>query len=190
MPTNASVIIAVLLVCLILMGVAAVAYMRFYKRSSNGMALVRVGYGGRRIVMNGEGALCIPILQEVLYVNMNVFSLSYDCTGGQALATRDNSLLDAMIEFSARVTPTTQGVLDAAQSLGSFMFHPEKLKELLEDKCVGILRSAAAEFDGAEAVGNKGLFIQKVRQTAAAILSQNGLELEAVSLARLEHRKK
>ena len=45
-----------------------------YLRSSKERAFVRTGLGGQKVVMNG-GALVLPIVHEVIPVNMNTLRL-------------------------------------------------------------------------------------------------------------------
>ena len=45
-----------------------------YLRSSKERAFVRTGFGGQKVVMNG-GALVLPVLHEIIPVNMNTLRL-------------------------------------------------------------------------------------------------------------------
>lgn len=183
---TSSAIIAVLTVLLILACLLFLVYLRFYRRSSEHFALVRVGYGGPKVMLNGEGALCIPILQEVLIISVITYRFPYACEGEQALVSRDNVRFEAAAEFTLHVRPTKEGVFDAAQTLGPYTNGSEKMRTLLEGKCVGAMRTAAADMDAETVRADRRLFIQNVRQAAAAALSENGVELESVEFSRLE----
>lgn len=181
-----SIVVTVLTILLLFAGLLFFVCVRLYKRSSDHFAMVRVGYGGPKVMLNGKGALCIPILQEVLIINMGSFRFPYACEGEQALVFRDNARFEAAAEFTLHVRPTKEGVFDAAQTLGSVMTRPDKLRQRLEDKCVGAMRTAAVDMDAETVRTDRRLFIQKVRQAAADALSENGVELESVECSRLE----
>ena len=62
---------------LILVGIVVVALLalglitaRLYRRASKEVSFVRTGMGGQKVIING-GALVLPILHEVIPVNMN-----------------------------------------------------------------------------------------------------------------------
>ena len=136
---------------LILVGIGFVALLavgliisRLYRRSSKEVSFVRTGFGGQRVIMNG-GTLVLPVLHDVIPVNMNTLRLEVRRSNDQALITRDRMRVDVLAEFYVRVQPTIESIANAAQTLGQRTMKPEALRELVEGKFVDALRAVAAE---------------------------------------------
>src|SRR5258708_10950689 len=156
-----------------------------YLRCSKERAFVRTGMGGQKVVMNG-GAFVLPIVHDVIPVNMNTLRLEVSRGRDKALITRDRMRVDVIAEFYVRVQATTDAISNAAQTLGQRTMQPDLLKELLEGKFVDALRTVAAELNMEELHEKRGEYVRRVRETVAADLLQNGLELESASLTQLD----
>src|SRR6186713_17437 len=152
-----------------------------YLRSSKERAFVRTGMGGQKVVMNG-GAFVLPIVHDVIPVNMNTLRLEVTRGRDKALITRDRMRVDMIAEFYVRVAARADAVAGAAQTLGQRTMEPEQLKELVEGKFVDALRTAAAEMTMEELHEKRGTYVKRVREAVAEDLTNNGLELEAASL--------
>ncbi|MDR1611222.1 MAG: flotillin family protein [Planctomycetota bacterium] len=189
MPSNLSFIALFVVVFLAALFVIAFICVRLYKRSSKEISFVRTGFGGQKVIMNG-GALCIPILQEIILVNMNTLRLPVNRANDQALITRDRMRVDVVAEFYVRVQPAAEAIANAAQTLGNKTMRPEELKTLVEGKFVDALRSVAAEMSMVELHEKRVDFVQKVQQVVTEDLLKNGLELESVSLTGLDQTSK
>ncbi|HRG17113.1 MAG TPA: flotillin domain-containing protein [Pseudomonadota bacterium] len=162
---------------------------RMYTRASKELSFVRTGLGGQKVILNG-GALVLPVIHEVIPVNMNTLKLDVHRAAEQALITRDRMRVDVTAEFFVRVQPTEESIANAAQTLGRKTIEPDSLKELVEGKFVDALRSVAAEMGMEELHEQRTLFVQKVQQAVSEDLLKNGLELEAVSLTGLDQTSK
>jgi uncharacterized membrane protein YqiK len=156
-----------------------------YRRSSKETSFVRTGFGGQKVVING-GALVLPIIHEVIQVNMNTLRLEVRRGRESALITKNRMRVDVVAEFYVRVKPREEAVADAAQTLGSRTMQPDQLRELLEGKFVDALRSVAAEVTMEEMHEKRGDYVKRVKAAVADDLLKNGLELEAVSLTGLD----
>jgi uncharacterized membrane protein YqiK len=156
-----------------------------YLRSSKERAFVRTGFLGQKVVMNG-GAFVLPIVHEVIPVNMNTLRLEVSRGRERALITRDRMRVDVVAEFYVRVQATVGAIAAAAQTLGQRTMQPDALKELVEGKFVDALRTVAAEMAMEEMHEKRGEYVKRVRAVVAADLLQNGLELETVSLTQLD----
>ena len=156
-----------------------------YLRSSKERAFVRTGMGGQKVVMNG-GAFVLPIVHDVIPVNMNTLRLEVSRGRDKALITRDRMRVDVISEFYVRVQAMAEAIANAAQTLGQRTTQPDALKELLEGKFVDALRTVAAEMTMEELHEKRGEYIRRVRGTVAENLLQNGLELESASLTQLD----
>ncbi|MCC5859145.1 MAG: flotillin family protein [Ectothiorhodospiraceae bacterium] len=156
-----------------------------YRRSTKETAFVRTGLGGERVVKDG-GAFVLPIVHEVIPVNMNTLRLEVRRAQDRALITRNRMRVDVTTEFYVRVKPSHEAIAVAAQSLGRRTMDPERLKELVEGKFIDGLRSVAAEMTMEELHEKRGEYVQRVKSAVAADLERSGLELEALSLTGMD----
>jgi uncharacterized membrane protein YqiK len=181
--------IATLIVTIVVLAIviAIIVYLMnwLYRRSSKEVAFVRTGLGGQKVVMNG-GAFVLPIIHEVIPVNMNTLRLEVQRGRERALITKNRMRVDVVAEFYLRVQSTPDAIANAAQTLGQRTMHPEALSELMEGKFVDALRSVAAEMSMEEMHEKRGEYVKRVKQAAAEDLLKNGLELETVSLTGLD----
>ncbi len=156
-----------------------------YLRSSKERAFVRTGLGGQKVVLDG-GAFVLPIVHDVIPVNMNTLRLEVARGRDKALITKDRMRVDVIAEFYVRVAATAEAVAAAAQTLGQRTLEPTQLKELVEGKFVDALRTAAAEMTMEELHEKRGQYVRRVRDAVGGDLTKNGLELEAASLTQLD----
>lgn len=177
---------------LILVGIAFLALLllwtilaRLYRRSSKERSFVRTGLGGQKVVMDG-GALVLPVFHETILVNMNTLKLEVTRYGKDSLFTKDRMRVDVVVAFFVRVVPTKEGIANAAQTLGQRTIDPEQLSQLVEDKFVDALRAAAVSMTMQELLDKRQDFIQGVQNAVSEDLLKNGLELESVSLTRID----
>lgn len=180
--TDVLIIAGIVLAAFIVLGLILA---RLYRRASKEISFVRTGFGGEKVVMNG-GAILLPVLHEMIPVNMNTLRLEVRRAAEQALITRDRMRADVTAEFYVRVKPTVEAIANAAQTLGLKTMNPSELKELVEGKFVDALRSVAAEMAMEELHEKRVDFVQKVQQVVSEDLLKNGLELESVSLTGLD----
>jgi flotillin len=158
---------------------------RLYKRTTPDRTMIRTGAGGEKVIQNG-GALIIPMMHEVTWVNMKTLGLEVSRTGTDALITADRMRVDVGTKFFIRVKPDAEGIAQAAKTLGSSTADSEALRKLVEDKLVDALRSVAALMTMDELHEKRSIFVQKVQEAVNSDLVQNGLELESVSLTSLD----
>lgn len=174
------------LVALIAIGLV---FSRLYKRSTKELAFVRTGLGGQKVIMDG-GAIVLPVFHEVIPVNMNTLKLEVERRQQESLITRDRMRVDVVAAFFVRVKQTTESVSTAAQTLGQRTLDPDALKQLVEDKFVDSLRATAATMTMQELQDKRREFVQAVQNAVAEDLEKNGLELESVSLTKLDQTEK
>lgn len=173
---------------LILVGVAFIAllaiatiFAKLYKRATKEVAFVRTGMGGEKVVKDG-GAIVLPVIHEIMPVNMNTLRIEVEKTQKDALITKDRMRVDVKSDFYLRVAPHAEGISMAAQTLGTRTMRVTELKSLMESKFVDVLRAVAAEMTMIEMHEQRAEFVQKVQQNVSNDLEKNGLELESVSL--------
>ena len=160
-------------------------FTRLYKRATKETSFVRTGFGGEKVIMNG-GAIILPVLHDIVHVNMKTLKLTVVREENDSLITKDRMRIDIMADFYVRVKPDKDSISNAAQTLGSKTMNPSELKDLIEAKFVDALRSVAASMDMESLHEKRTDFVQQVQNTVAGDLLKNGLELEAVSLTNLD----
>ncbi|ESX83002.1 membrane protein [Mesorhizobium sp. LSHC420B00] len=166
--------------------VIAVYILRWlYRRSTKETAFVRTGFMGEKVVVNG-GAFVIPVLHEITPVNMNVLRIEVRREDAFALITKNRMRVDLVAEFFVRVGAGRELVAAAAQTLGRRTLQPDSLRELLEGKFAGAMRTVAAQMTLEEMHELRGDYAARVRQLASESLAANGLELESVAIVDLD----
>lgn len=161
---------------------------RLYKRSTKEQSFVRTGFGGQVVIMNG-GALVLPVLHELILVNMNTLRLEVKREKQESLITKDKMRVDVGVEFYLRVNPNAEAIATAAQTLGSRTQNANELRALVEGKFVAALRACAAQMDMAEMHEHRSRFVQSVQSIVVEDLAKNGLELESSSLTHFNQTK-
>ena len=174
-----------LIVVAIVVAVVVALFHWLYLRSSKERAFVRTGMGGQKVVLNG-GAFVLPIVHDVIPVNMNTLRLEVSRGRDKALITRDRMRVDVIAEFYVRVQASVDAISAAAQTLGQRTMQPDSLKELLEGKFVDALRTIAAAMTMEELHEKRGEYVRGVAEAVAEDLLQNGLELESASLTQVD----
>jgi uncharacterized membrane protein YqiK len=177
--------IVTLIVLAIMVAILVYLMNWLYRRSSKEVAFVRTGLGGQKVVVNG-GAFVLPIIHDVMPVNMNTLRLEVKRGRESAVITKDRMRVDVVAEFYVRVQSAPDAIANAAQTLGHRTMQPEALRELLEGKFVDVLRSVAAEITMEQMHEKRGEYVRRVKQAVAEDLLKNGLELESVSLTGLD----
>jgi uncharacterized membrane protein YqiK len=182
---NGADIIAVIILAAIVIAVLAYLLHWLYRRSSKDISFVRTGLGGEKVVMGG-GAFVLPIVHDVTDVSMNTLRLEVHRTRDKALITKDRMRIELMTEFFVRVVPTPDSVAAAARTLGHRTMNPENLKDLVQGRFVDAMGAVAANMTMEEIHEHRSDYIKSVKAMVASTLTQNGLELEAVSLTNLD----
>ncbi|MBN1607664.1 MAG: hypothetical protein JW940_13590 [Polyangiaceae bacterium] len=160
-------------------------FARLYRRTRASEAFVRTGAGGIRVIRDG-GALVIPILHELVPVTLQTIKLEVERRNEDALITLDKLRADISAEFFVRVQPDDESILQASRSLGEKMTDPRAVKELIEDKLVSALRTAAAGKSLEQLNSERDAFLAEVIKLVADDLQSNGLVLETATISKLD----
>lgn len=168
----------------LILGIALV-FATLYVRSSRDEAYVRTGLGGQKVVLDG-GSVVLPIFHSIARVNLKTLRLEVQRGENDALITKDRMRVDIGAEFYVRVKPDSSSIALAAQTLGSRTNDTEQLRQLIEAKFVDSLRSVAATMNLDALQEQRMDFVKAVQEAVGSDLQSNGLELESVSLTRLD----
>ncbi|MNR71326.1 Inner membrane protein YqiK [compost metagenome] len=183
--TYGAIIIAAIVALLVLGLIIA----RLYTKSDAERAFVRTGMGNRKVVTNG-GALVLPVVHSLTWVNLKTLRLNVSKKEDHSLVTGDKLRIDVEVDFFVRVSNNADAVTLAAQTLGNLTMDPRALASQVEAKFVDALRAVAARMTLAELHQQRHEFVQQVQQAVEHDLAKNGLEMESVSLTALNQTDK
>ena len=157
-----------------------------YRIPKADIALVRTGGAKEKIRITG-GLWVNTIIHEIKEISLNTMRIEVIREGTEALITYDFNRGDVEVVFYLKVEPAETDILRAAQALGDKSMTPETVRELIEPKLEGALRSVAAESDIQDLLQKRQEFADKVQETCGEDLeTQNGLTLETVSIIRVD----
>jgi len=156
-----------------------------YHRSTRDEAFVRTGLGGKKVVLDG-GAVVLPIFHSIARVNLKTLRLRVERSKKDSLITKDRMRVDIDAEFYVRVKPDVDSIALAAQTLGAVTNNAELLRDQVEAKFVDGLRSVAATMELLDLQEKRSDFVKHVQAAVEADVQSNGLELESVSLTKLD----
>lgn len=177
--------LAWIILALVVVALVVVLAAWLYERATNEVALVKTGYGGRKVVIDG-GTLAIPYFHEINRVNMQTLRMDVSRSGEAALIKKDRLRVDVGAEFYASVIPEEEAITRAAQTLGKRVFQPDQLKALIDGMMIDALRSVAAQMTMDELHENRSAFVHQVREALTDTLAKYGLQLDSVSLTALD----
>ncbi len=185
MPTsllNILIYAGIILLSLLIIGLILT---RLYRRATKDVALIRTGFGGEKVVLNG-GIMVIPVLHELMQVRLTTVKLEVSRLNKDALITQDKLRVDVVGLFHIKVKPDAQSIAAAAQTLGDSVNSPDAVKSLLDGKLVSALRSVSATMTMEHLHANRADFIQKVQEALMTDLDMNGFQLESVSITHFD----
>ena len=157
-----------------------------YRIPKADVALVRTG-GAKEKINITKGLWVNTIIHEIKEISLNTMRIEVIREGTEALITYDFNRGDVEVVFYLKVEPIEDEVLRAAQALGDKSMTPETVRELIEPKLEGALRSVAAESEIQDLLQKRQEFADKVQEACGEDLeTQNGLTLETVSIIRVD----
>ncbi|SDZ99153.1 Uncharacterized membrane protein YqiK, contains Band7/PHB/SPFH domain [Thiothrix caldifontis] len=174
---------------LVLAILGAAFFSAFYKRAKKDTAFVRTGLGGEKVIL-GSGAFVLPVIHEVMPINMQTLKIEITREMEQALVTKDPLRVDVTAEFFLRVEARPEAISTAARALGLRTLDQEAIREVFEAPCVAALRSVASGMELDELHQKRAAFEHNVEEAVNAEFHKNGLELVSVSLTGLDQTDK
>jgi uncharacterized membrane protein YqiK len=178
-----------ILIGLVVFLILLVIFAKFYQKSSKDIAFVRTGMFGQKIVLTG-GALAIPIIHQTTPVNMNTLKLEIERKENNGIITKDKMRVDVKTDFYVRVVGDKDSVALAAQTLGARTLNPKSVQELMEGKFVSAMRSVFSDMSLEMLQSSSLKFTNEVHKLVENVVTKNGLELESVSLSKLDQTSK
>jgi uncharacterized membrane protein YqiK len=175
-------VLAVILIIILLIIAAGF----HYRKPKADLALVRTGGRGEKVQITG-GMWINTFFHEVKEISLNTMRIEVVRDAQDALITLDLNRADTEAVFYIKVEPAQDDILKAAQSLGDKSMTPETIRELIDSKLEGALRSVAAETQIQDLLQRRVEFADKVQTACGEDLKlENGLKLETVSIIRVD----
>ncbi|MGD9943053.1 MAG: flotillin family protein [Burkholderiaceae bacterium] len=185
MQINFGLVVLTIVAIIVIIAVLWWILSKLYQRSTTELSFVRTGFLGERVAISG-GALVIPVLHEVTRVNMNTLRISVAHQDQDALITQDRLRINVEADFYVRVRPVRESVAAAARALGSRTMSIDGMRQLLEARFSDALRTAAAEQPMETLHENRSAYSRRVRELASTGLDASGLEIDSVSISKLD----
>src|SRR5580698_1714151 len=183
------VVVSLFIAALILIAIFYIISIWIYKRAPSNMGFIRTGFLGTKVCL-GRGAIVLPVFHEISWISLETIKFAVSRAREQAVLTSDNIRIDVNTELYAHVGHTEHAVLTASRTLGEKTFDAEKVRNLLEAKVVGALRSFAATKTLKELHENRDGFAREIKQNVSESFAANGLMLEEVTIVTLEQSTK
>src|SRR6202050_5579240 len=182
-------VISLFVIAVILVAILYIISIWIYKRAPSNMGFIRTGFLGTKVCL-GKGAVVLPVFHEISWVSLETIKFAVSRAREQAILTADNIRIDVNAEFYAHVGHTEEEVLTASRTLGEKTFDADKVRNLLEAKVVGALRSFAATKTLKQLHENRDGFAREIKDSVSESFAANGLMLEEVSIVALEQSTK
>src|ERR1700691_4102077 len=183
------VVISLIVIAIVVVAIFYIISIWIYKRSPSNMGFIRPGFLGTKVCL-GKDAVVLPVFHEITWVSLETIKFAVSRAREQAVLTADNIRVDVNAELYAHVGHTEQAVLTASRSLGEKTFDADKVRNLLEAKVVGALRSFAATKTLRELHENRDGFAREIKDNVTESFAANGLMLEEVTIVSLEQSTK
>ena len=187
---------------IILLAGIGLIFSSLYVRSRGNLAYMRTGRGGAKVIKD-HGAIIIGFLHELIPVSLETMKIVVERKGQDALITKDMLRGEVVAEFYIRVGNDGDSIMNAARTLGdkissrvnrkrdmsegNFLEAQTKaVTELEREKLIDALRTVAAKRSLHDLNLDRAAFKKELMETVRDGLSQNGLELEDVTISSLD----
>ncbi|MCB9187820.1 MAG: flotillin family protein [Flavobacteriales bacterium] len=184
LASNMTIIIGVV-VAIIVIGLL-VAIAKFYKKASQGQAIVRTGVGGTKISF--AGMMVWPVIHKMEFMDISLKTIVIERLNTEGLICRDNMRADIKVAFFVRVNQMKDDVIKVAQSVGcERASNPKALNELFEAKFSEALKTVGKKFDFVDLYNKRDEFRQEILNLIGKDL--NGYILDDAAIDYLEQTR-
>ncbi|CAN5904774.1 flotillin family protein [soil metagenome] len=167
---------------IIFMGVL-ILFSRFFRKVTQGQAIVRNGIGGTKVSFNGM--IVIPVAHQAEYMDISVKRIEIERRGTEGLICKDNIRADIKVAFFVRVNKTNDDVLRVAQSIGcQRASNFDMIRTLFDSKFSEALKTVGKRFDFVELYNERSTFKDEILKVIGTDL--NGFALDDCAIDFLE----
>ncbi len=154
-----------------------------YKKTVQGIVMLRTGYGGVKVFFNA--GLVIPVIHRMEYMDISVKKLEISRQGKDGLICKDNMRADIQVAFFVRVNKSVDDIINVGQTIGCQRASDiETLRELFEAKFSEALKTVGKKFDFIELYEARTEFRQEILNIIGTDL--NGYVLDDCAIDYLE----
>lgn len=154
-----------------------------YKKTVQGIVILRTGYGGTKVFFNA--GIVIPIIHRMESMDISVKKLEIAREGRAGLICKDNMRADIQVAFFIRVNKSVDDIVNVAQTIGcQRASDAHTLRELFEAKFSEALKTVGKKFDFTELYEARSEFRQEILDIIGTDL--NGYVLDDCAIDYLE----
>ncbi|NHN25721.1 flotillin family protein [Flavobacterium jejuense] len=154
-----------------------------YKKTVQGVVLLRTGYGGAKVFFNA--GVVIPVIHRLEYMDISVKKLEISREGKDGLICKDNMRADIQVAFFVRVNKSVDDIVNVGQTIGCQRASDiGTLRELFEAKFSEALKTVGKKFDFIELYEARLEFRQEILNIIGTDL--NGYVLDDCAIDYLE----
>jgi uncharacterized membrane protein YqiK len=171
----------------VLVAISAIllAITNLYVKTDASEAYVRNGLNGKKVIKDG-GAFFVSAVHKLVRVPLHTIKYTVEKSGQEAFMTADRVRVDIAAEFFVKVDSSKEGIMSAAESIGSSMNSGSALQDLVMPKLVSALRNAAVSFSLEKLYTDRKGFLEVVVGGLTSDLAANGLKLETATISKLD----
>ncbi len=177
--------IVLTIVFLVLLVVLIVIYNAYYQKAGRGIVLVRTGFGGQQVVIDG-GCLSLPFLHSTERITTSGIAITVRCEESQALMTADLIPVDLAMEFELRVELTESSIQLAARSVGGTNLNNDDLIAMYKGRFVDAMQAEVSRKTMADLHAGRESLGGDIKIRLAEGFHSMGLLLESASLLHLD----
>ena len=160
-----------------------ILFSRFYRKVTQGQAIVRNGVGGTKVSFNGR--MVIPVIHQAEYMDISVKRIEIERKANEGLICRDNLRADIKVAFFVRVNKTEDDVLRVAQSIGCARASAvDTIRVLFDAKFSEALKTVGKRFDFVQLYNERDTFKSEILKVIGTDL--NGFTLDDCAIDFLE----
>lgn len=160
-----------------------ILFSRFFRKVTQGQAIVRNGIGGTKVSFNGM--IVIPVAHQAEYMDISVKRIEIERKANEGLICQDNLRADIKVAFFVRVNKTPDDVLRVAQSIGCARASAvETIRTLFDAKFSEALKTVGKRFDFVQLYNERDTFKSGILKVIGTDL--NGFTLDDCAIDFLE----
>ncbi|SHJ56878.1 flotillin [Flavobacterium haoranii] len=154
-----------------------------YKKTVQGIVILRTGYGGTKVFFNA--GIVIPVIHRQESMDISVKKLEISREGKDGLICKDNMRADIQVAFFIRVNKSVDDIVNVAQTIGCQRASDiSTLRELFEAKFSEALKTVGKKFDFTELYEARSEFRNEILNIIGTDL--NGYVLDDCAIDYLE----
>lgn len=157
-----------------------------YKKTVQGIVILRTGYGGTKVFFNA--GIVIPVIHRMESMDISVKKLEIAREGKAGLICKDNMRADIQVAFFIRVNKSADDIVNVGQTIGCQRASDiNTLRELFEAKFSEALKTVGKKFEFIELYEARSEFRQEILHIIGTDL--NGYVLDDCAIDYLEQTK-